>query len=255
MTPTKKTVLSLLYLFCALLFALLVQSSGVVPVRALPESVAQVNIPSPAFQFISQPVPNLSLLPLTSLEKTTEQVNRQADLTLLEKLEDFSALQDLLAGFDASRPADAQGLYAPGIFALPIVQQPQGKPVYVSIKPGEVTHFQLPERFGVIGMLAHNYLSGGDFYKLDIGQEVWLLFGSRYIKRYRVSSIERYQKLIPTSTDSDYVDLSTGNILTTAQLFARSYKGKHHLTLQTCLEKDGQLNWGLFFVLAVPLRG
>ena len=57
----------------------------------------------------------------------------------------------------------ARGVYVPGFMALPIVQQPSGNTGFVSEQPGTATQFQLAQRYGVLGLLAHNYLSGREF--------------------------------------------------------------------------------------------
>ncbi|HWQ84189.1 MAG TPA: hypothetical protein VN363_06455, partial [Anaerolineales bacterium] len=146
-----------------------------------------------------------------------------------------------------------RGVYLAGGFALPIIQQPEDKPAYVSNRTGLVTQFNAPSNYGVTGLLAHNYLAGEEFYKLRTGQEVALIYGDSLIKRYQVARIDTFQKLTPSRLKSDYLELSTGRRLSTSQMFKRFYRGDEHLTFQTCLEKDGLLNWGLLLVTAVPV--
>src|SRR5690242_14771321 len=59
-----------------------------------------------------------------------------------------------------------RGVYVPNVLALPIVQQPANEPYYVSSQDGEVTQFSAVSRYGNIGLLAHNNLSGKSFSKL-----------------------------------------------------------------------------------------
>jgi len=69
-----------------------------------------------------------------------------------------------------------------------------------------------------------------------------------------VKQIDRYQALQPSSNTSDYKNLATGEILTTAQIFARYYMGETHVTLQTCIANNGLANWGRLFIVALPVE-
>ncbi len=145
-----------------------------------------------------------------------------------------------------------KGVYAPGIFALPVVQQPPGEWAFVSDKPGIVTEFQSAAKNGVTGFLAHNYLSGAQFYKLEIGKEVRVVYGDKMVKFYQVDGIYRFQKLTPSSPQSELIDLDTHQKITTEEVFNRFYRGKPKVTFQTCLEEEGLSNWGLTFTVAIP---
>ncbi len=145
-----------------------------------------------------------------------------------------------------------RGVYVSGVFALPVIQQPEGEWAFVSEELGVVTEFQSAARNGVTGLLAHNFLSGALFDKLKQGKEVRIVFGNKEIKYYIIDGIYRYQKLNPNSSQSDLIDLSTGKKLTTEEVFNRFYRGKDHVTFQTCLEADGLSNWGLVFSVAIP---
>ena len=140
----------------------------------------------------------------------------------------------------------------PGVFSLPIIQQPQDKSIFVANRLGQLTQFHLASQNGVTGLLAHNYLSGKDFYELDIGQEVRVLYADHHVGRYQVTSIHRFQKLQPKKLYSDFLDLETHERLTTSQVFDQFYRGEPHVTFQTCLEGDGRLDWGILFIIASP---
>jgi hypothetical protein len=146
-----------------------------------------------------------------------------------------------------------RGVFVPGQFALSVVQQPEHNATFVSNKRDLVTQFEKAARNGVTGLLAHNFLSGRLFYQLAAGQEVFVVYGDGAIQRYRVTGIFRFQKLNPASLRSNLVDLSSGEMLTTAQVFNRFYRGDHHLTFQTCLEQGERRDWGLTFFLATPI--
>jgi hypothetical protein len=147
-----------------------------------------------------------------------------------------------------------RGVYVPGFLALPVVQQPAGNTGFVSGTPDTVTQFQLAARNGVIGLLAHNYLAGIEFYRLIEGLNVLTIKGDGSRDSYQISRIKEYQKLTPGSNWSDYIDLETGERLTTYQLYNQYYQGDHHLTFQTCIERDGLETWGLRFVVAKPIN-
>jgi hypothetical protein len=146
-----------------------------------------------------------------------------------------------------------RGVFIEDILALPVVQQPENNINYVSDRLGGLTQFQMAAEFGVTGLLAHNNLSGKDFFMLQPDQEVWVIYGDKAVRKYSVSEIDTFQKLELFSPQSDYLDLSTNIKMSTSEMFRRFYRGEHRLIFQTCLEKDGLLNWGLLFVTATPI--
>ena len=148
----------------------------------------------------------------------------------------------------------AKWIDVPDVFSLAVVQQPAGDLVYVSIRRDLVTQFHMASQNGVTGLLAHDFLSGKEFYKLSVGQIINVTYTDDSVRQYQVSSIRSYQKLDPESLHSDYIDLSTQEELSTGQVFDRYYMGKHHLILQTCLPGEGRLDWGLYFVVASPVE-
>jgi hypothetical protein len=142
------------------------------------------------------------------------------------------------------------GVYAPGRFDLIVEQQPPNHNLYVTEKWGYATQFARPLRFEVIGLLAHNTFSGILFYGLDLNDDVFLVFGDGRTAVYRVEAIEEFQKLEPGNPRSDYMELATGRQMTTNEVFTRFYKNGHHLILQTCLERNGDMSWGVRFIRA-----
>ena len=150
-------------------------------------------------------------------------------------------------------PEQVRGIFVEGLMALPVVQQPAGEVTYVAGQMDVVTQFQSAADHNVIGLLAHNYLSGNLFYQLTMGEEVRIVFGDGSYQRYRVIGSYAFQKLEPSNLQSDLVDMSTEEVLTTNQVFNRFYNGEHHVTLQTCLEEGGLSNWGLTFIVAEPI--
>src|SRR5512139_396553 len=90
----------------------------------------------------------------------------------------IDALESTLPGFadfsESVQNGEAdilRGVYVQNVLALPVVQQPADQPYYVSSRDGELTQFSLVSRYGNIGLLAHNTLSGSLFSGLAPGQE------------------------------------------------------------------------------------
>lgn len=145
-----------------------------------------------------------------------------------------------------------RGVYVPGVLALPIVQQPAGNAGYVSTDDGKLTQFAMASKFGNIGLLAHNHLSGKLFPQLASGQEVRLVYGNGKVEYFVIKEVLQYQALQPTSPYSSFHNLAKDETLTAEQMFKRVYLGDRHITFQTCIAKDGSSSWGRLFVIAIP---
>ena len=145
-----------------------------------------------------------------------------------------------------------RGVYVENVLALPVVQQPSGKAVYVSNKDGEVTQFGMASDFGNIGLLAHNNLAGQLFSQLKPGQEILLIYGDGHVESFIVEKVLKFQALQPNDPYSTFKNLDQDETLTAGEMFNRVYMGNHHLTFQTCIAADGKLSWGRLFVVAVP---
>jgi len=148
---------------------------------------------------------------------------------------------------------DIRGIYSENGFAFPVVKQPAGNAGYVSTIEGVVTEFSMAKKYGVTGIVAHNYLAGGDFFSLEIGEVIEVIYGDGEILRYEVTSIQSYQALSPNSATSQFVDLTTSEKISASLLFKRMYMGSQHLTLQTCIQKGNEDSWGRLFVIAEPI--
>lgn len=132
-------------------------------------------------------------------------------------------------------------------------EQPKNQNGFVSSDPTSLTRFSMPERFGAYGILAHNYLAGNHFFELELDDEILILQdGSR--KAFRISQKHEFQALNPHSIHSDFLDLETGEKLNVNQLFLKMYGEEGYLTLQTCIEKDGNYEWGRLFLIAEPVE-
>ncbi len=165
------------------------------------------------------------------------------------------ALPDLAAftlSVSNGRPNVLRGLYAEGLFALEVVQQPASDHNYVAPIDNTVTQFGSASLYGSTGLLAHDYLSGALFFRLGRGQRLELVYGDGRIAQFRVEQTLRYEALSPTSVDSEFVGLDTAERLSAAALFKKVYARAGQLTLQTCLAHGSDLSWGRLFVLAGP---
>src|SRR5919108_1458227 len=100
-----------------------------------------------------------------------------------------------------------RGVYVPKVLALPVVQQPEGHPYYVSNRDGEVTQFSMASQYGNIGLLAHNNLAGQFFSSLAIGDQVRLVYGDGRVEYFVVTSVLRFQATQPESVSSSFRNL------------------------------------------------
>jgi hypothetical protein len=137
--------------------------------------------------------------------------------------------------------------------SFPVVQQPPGDTNFVSKNDGEVTQFASASRYGNIGLLAHNYLSGKSFSQLRIGEEIQLVYSDGQVETFVVKEILRYKALDPKSPYSSFQNLDNKDeTLTVGQMFDRAYEGGRHVTFQTCISAEGNSSWGRLFIIASP---
>jgi len=143
------------------------------------------------------------------------------------------------------------GIFVEGNMALTVVQQPSGNAGYVNESYGTATYFAMVRQYtGNDGLLAHNYLSGGQFFYLWGGQSIYLIYGNGQYRSYSVNSIKQYQATDPLSPYSNFIDLNSGATLDSTALFYSVYGGSLRLTLQTCINRDGDPSWGRYFVIS-----
>jgi hypothetical protein len=164
-----------------------------------------------------------------------------------------SALDEFAAGVSDGQAGVVRGVYAAETLALRVHQQPEANPFYISSAPDAATQFRYAAYTHVIGLLAHNDSSGASFFNLNVGQEVWIIYGDGARQGYVVTGVYRYQALQPNSRRSQFADLDSGEVLSSAQLYDRVYRGGHHVTFQTCIQENGLAAWGRLFVIAEPM--
>ena len=147
-----------------------------------------------------------------------------------------------------------RGVYVSNVMALAIVQQPMGNPGYVSTTESVATQFSIATEVGNVGLLAHNTAAGSFFSNIKPGDRIVLVYGDGHLKSFMAKSIQRYQALNPLSPYSQFSDLEAQTKFSAEELFNKVYRGEYHLTLQTCIENNGNASWGRLFILADPVE-
>lgn len=150
---------------------------------------------------------------------------------------------------DAARAGLVTGLFAPGAFAAPVVQQPYNNPVFVSTREDQLTQFRTAQQAGSIGLLAHNYLLGKDFFKLEVGARMHVVYSNGRTRVYQVYAVKDYQALSLYT----FRELGTQTSIDQYPLFDQIYRAEDRVVLQTCIQKGNNLSWGRRFVLARPV--
>ncbi len=163
----------------------------------------------------------------------------------------FRGISETEATVDVEAILSGVSIHDEGSF--PVVQQPPGDTNFVSKNDGEVTQFASASRYGNIGLLAHNYLSGKSFSQLHIGEEIQLVYSDGQVETFVVKEILRYKALDSKSPYSSFQNLDNRDeILTVSQMFDRAYEGGRHVTFQTCISAEGNSSWGRLFIIAAP---
>ena len=145
-----------------------------------------------------------------------------------------------------------RGVYVTDVLALPIVQQPADNAGYVSTTDGVITQFGMASKYGNVGLLAHNHLSGKLFSQLTAGQEVRIVYGDGRTETFVITEALHFQALQPTSPYSSFRNVDQNETLSAEQMFKRVYFGDRHVTFQTCINANGIPSWGRLFVIAIP---
>jgi hypothetical protein len=147
-----------------------------------------------------------------------------------------------------------RGVYVPNVMALGIVQQPVGYPGYVSTAEAVATQFGIATEVGNVGLLAHNTHAGSFFSNIKQGDRIILVYGDGHIESFMANSIQSYQALDPLNPYSEFRNIETQTSVTAEELFNNVYRGEYHLTLQTCIENNGNSSWGRLFIVATPIE-
>ena len=159
------------------------------------------------------------------------------------------ALEEFIEQVENGDADTLRGAYIPGVLALPVVQQPAGNSNYVSTHSAALTQFRMADKAGNVGLLAHNYLAGKLFFKIELSNLIILVYGNRRTETFRVARIYTYAAL----SNGIYQETETQKILDIGGLFKIMYSGKRHVTLQTCIAKGGDPSWGRLFIVGKAL--
>jgi len=171
-----------------------------------------------------------------------------------EAEEQLRVFDQFIADMKNGNAAQVTGIYVENVLALAVVQQPPGNAGFVSTIDDVITYFLYPwQKAGNHGLLAHNYLAGRYFFDVGYGDIITLVFGDGYYEDFEVTQIKEYQALQPDSPYSNFIDLETGEQKTVNTVFFDVYMGAYHTTLQTCIAKGAEGEWGRHFTLAPPL--
>jgi hypothetical protein len=165
----------------------------------------------------------------------------------------FPSLDVFIESIKDGNASTLRGVYVPDVMAYSVIQQPTGYPGFVSTMASTATQFGMASEVGNIGLLAHNYLAGSSFSKIIQGDQIILIYGDGRTKTFLVENILPLQALDPLSPYSLFKDLETQDTLTAEELFNTVYRGEYHVTLQTCIENEGELSWGRLFIIAKPI--
>jgi hypothetical protein len=164
-----------------------------------------------------------------------------------------SSFESFVTSVSNGKANQVTGIYVDGLMAYSVVRQPNGNAAFVSEQPSVVTQFGLASEYGSQAFLAHNYLAGATFAKLEFGDVITLVYGDGHSADFQVSELRRFQALSPDSTQSSFVDLASGEQLSASKLFHSVYNSDGSVVLQTCIAQDGVSTWGRLFITAVPL--
>ena len=114
------------------------------------------------------------------------------------------SLAEFVESLELNGQENIVGVYAPGLFALRVVQQPLHELAFVSDLPNVLTQFKLASDYGSYGFLAHDYLAGATFFDFEIGQRIFLVEGNGIIQSYIITDLLRFQALSPQSPYSQF---------------------------------------------------
>jgi hypothetical protein len=132
---------------------------------------------------------------------------------------------------------------------------PQSSPTDVTTEKDAVSqNLWVEKNYGAIGILAHSSLAGRYFDDLTPGDEITITAYDlgrerEYERVYEVVEIKRYQALAPDQPWGEYIDLETGERLSTAGVLAAVY-APGSLVLQTCISQGTEHSWGRLFLIA-----
>jgi len=102
----------------------------------------------------------------------------------------------------------------------------------------------------IVGLLAHNFLAGAQFFNLQLNQQIILVLGDGSLEYYKVSDIQTYQALSPTNPYSNFISPDGQKTLSSEEVYKQVYEKGNQLVFQNCIQKGNDDSWGRLFGLA-----
>ena len=196
----------------------------------------------------------VAVVELYSEPNTDDLALKEAARVDTEAAAAIAALKEFIATVTNGYASLITGVYVPNVLALPIIQQPSGNAGYITMQDGAATQFGMASDYDTIGILAHNFLAGDQFFQLEEGMEVYIIYGDGSYTVYLITEIRRLQALQPNSPYSNFLDLDNNNAqLSGTQLFDQIYNQPGNVIFQTCIDANGLSTWGRLFISAGPI--
>lgn len=136
-----------------------------------------------------------------------------------------------------------------GVFSYPVVQSGSKVPN----QGGVLGQYSVAKNKNNIGLLGHNYLSGGAFFALAPGMHVTVQLSNGKTQTYEIYNVLRFKATDPNDFSKPFLDMS-GKEYKAKQVFRMGYR-KGQLTFQTCITAEGSSTWGVMFIQAKPIKG
>lgn len=212
--------------------------------------------------FISIWISSFLVIPVTGIQITHSDIlsdpvaynpEISENTSRADSVDQEAALQKFAESIANGDSSTVRGIFVEDVLEYPVIQQPANQPGFVSTDQGVVTEFSMAKKYGVTGILAHNYLAGAAFFELETGDIIQVIYGDGTVEKYEVTEKLEYQALSPDSATSSFKDLASGQTLSATQMFKEVYTGEEHLTLQTCIQVGSEDSWGRLFIIAEPI--
>ena len=142
----------------------------------------------------------------------------------------------------------------PDLPPIKIVPQPNGKYSWVSNDSNSFTEFSVPKKlYDTQYFLAHNTKAGSHLNEIKIGDVIKFRESNAGLGEHterKVKEIRKFKALQPTNLKTPLVDLSTGKQYSVEDITKEMWTNNKQVVFQTCIEKEGDINWGRLFVIA-----
>lgn len=230
-------------------------AAAIAELAAAPDTLPDIVVvlPSETLQSQNEPIAEPTALPTLAPTSLIPDSGLTPTPTP-EPTSDLPALDKFVASVANGDSGSRVGVFVEDLFSFPIVQQPSSDPAWITSNFGEVTEFRIVrQQTGNEGLIAHNYLAGGQFYSLKVGDIAELVLGDGSVLEFVIYDIQDYQALSPNSPTSDFLSLASGEKLSASDLFYRVYGGNMTITFQTCINRDNVSTWGRTFIIGEEL--